>query len=152
MCRRRLCRRLRGPGALGELKPVTTAEPITMVLADDVEELRALVRIQLERDGRFAVVGEASNGREAVDLTADLQPNLVLLDLAMPVMDGLEALVQIHDVSPDSRVLIYSGFEGPSIRKRALSLCADGYTVKGAAPERLIADVMSVVQSPPKCR
>jgi signal transduction histidine kinase len=76
-------------------------------------------------------VGEAGDGREGVDLAAELQPDVVLVDLAMPVMDGLEALPLIRKACPQTRVVVLSGFEADAMAQRALDAGADGYLQKG---------------------
>ncbi|MFN2526539.1 MAG: response regulator transcription factor [Actinomycetota bacterium] len=132
--------------------PQTEGERITLMIADDAEDLRALVRFHVQMDGRFSVVGEAGDGQHAVDLAQALQPDIIVLDLAMPVMDGLAALGHIHSVSPATRVLVLSGFEDEKTKQRTLSLCADGYLVKGASLKELVSALVDVVHSPPKCR
>lgn len=121
------------------------------MLADDVDDVRILVRLQLTRDGRFEVVGEAADGRAAVEQAERLQPDVVLLDLAMPVMDGLQAIPEIHRVSPGCKVLIFSGFTDAHTRDRALGLCAHAYVTKGLPAQDLAREVMRCYEAPPKC-
>ena len=78
-----------------------------VLVVDDVEELRALSRVRLERAGH-EIVGEASNGREAIDAATELQPDLVVLDVMMPEMTGLEALPELVRVAPAAKVLVFS--------------------------------------------
>src|SRR4051812_11246986 len=87
-CRRLFCSRW---GALGSL----TSSPIRVVLVDDSDDMRLLVRIALEREPDFTVVGEAADGQTGIEAVAAARPHLVLLDIAMPVMDGLQALTLI---------------------------------------------------------
>src|SRR4051812_43836917 len=84
---------------------------VRVVLVDDSANIRVLVRTHLELDGRFAVVGEAADGRAAVQLARDLRPDAVVLDLAMPVMDGLHALPLIRDAAPPTKIVVLSGFD-----------------------------------------
>jgi signal transduction histidine kinase len=120
---------------------VTTAagERIRVVLADDTEEVRYLVRILLERAGGFEVVGEASDGVEVVEVAARLQPDLVLLDLAMPAMDGLQALPRIREQAPDTKVVVLSGFQAEQISDEARRHGAHAYVEKGATGQELVA-------------
>lgn len=117
-------------------------EHIRVVVVDDAEDLRVLIRHVLELDGRFDVVGEAATGVEAIEVAAREQPDLVLLDLSMPDMDGLEALPTVLSVVPGTCVVVLSGFSSDAMANRAVLLGASGYLEKGIAahemPERLV--------------
>src|SRR4051794_39169416 len=102
------------------------------MLVDDVPELRLLVRLTLEEDPAIDVVGEASNGREAVALAAELAPDLVLLDLSMPDMDGLEAIPLLREASPSARVVVLSGHEAGRVSLEALDQGASRYINKAS--------------------
>ena len=108
-----------------------------VLLVDDVDELRVLVRTVLRRSGQFEVVAEGANGREGVELAARHQPDLVLLDLSMPEMDGLEAIPLIHQVAPATEIVVFSGFEEGRVAEVALQLKASRYVRKGASLEEL---------------
>ncbi len=97
------------------------------------------------QDG-FEVVGEAANGKEAVELARRTQPDVMLLDIAMPVMDGLEALPHITEVAPSTRVVILTGFSSSTIRARALAAGAVGYLEKGASPAAMIEAVQKAFE------
>ncbi|MFN2488254.1 MAG: response regulator transcription factor [Actinomycetota bacterium] len=101
-----------------------------VLLADDVAEIRMLLRLTLELDGRFEIVGEASNGAEAVQIVSCQHPDVVVLDLAMPVMDGFTAIPKICSCSPKTKILVLSAFD-PSTSDTVLSLGADAYMTKG---------------------
>ena len=92
----------------------------SVVIIDDTDEIRFLVRLSLEAGGDFEVVGEADNGLEGIDVVARTQPDLVLLDLRMPVMSGLEALPRIKRACPSARVVVLSGFEADVMAEHAL--------------------------------
>lgn len=79
-----------------------------VLLVDDAPDLRTLLQVALERDGRFVVVGEAADGAEAIDLASELQPDIVVLDQMMPVMSGLEAMPRIRQVAPGAKVVLFS--------------------------------------------
>ncbi len=122
------------------------ASPIRVVLIDDSDDLRLLVRLALEREPDFSVVAEAPDGDSGVAAVAAHMPHLVLLDIAMPVMDGLQALTLIREESPGSIVVMLSAFTGSSgAVERAKSLGAHGYIEKGGGVPEMIADLRSVL-------
>ena len=121
------------------------ASPIRVVLVDDSADLRLLVRLALEREADFTIVAEAPDGDSGVAAVAAHKPHLVLLDIAMPVMDGLQALTLIREESPGSIVVMLSAFTGSSgAIDRALALGAHGYIEKGGVGE-MIAELRGVL-------
>lgn len=119
--------------------------PLDVLLVDDAESLRTLYRMMIEDDGRFTVAGEAPDGRTAIDRAGTLQPDLVLLDLSMPDMDGLEALPKILDVAPDTTVIVLSGFLEDRFGDQARELGAAGYIEKGASPDEILDEIAEIV-------
>jgi CheY-like chemotaxis protein/anti-sigma regulatory factor (Ser/Thr protein kinase) len=117
-----------------------------VLLVDDTVALRRLVRGLLEDSGRFEIIGEAGTGVEAVELAGALQPDLAVLDLAMPVMDGLEALPEIRRCAPQCVVVVLSGFDGARMASIAVERGAGAYLAKGVPPRRLIAELLAVVE------
>lgn len=109
-----------------------------VLIADDVIDLRMLMRMALELAGDFEVVAEAGDGAQAITQAEFHQPDLVLLDLSMPVLDGLEALPRIRAVAPDAHVVVLSGFEASKMRDRVLEGGAVAYIEKG--------DIMATVE------
>lgn len=103
----------------------------TVVLADDTPEIRTLLRMTLEDQGAIEVVGEAGDGAEAVEIVSELQPDALVLDLAMPVMDGFQAIPEVRRRAPDTKIIVLSGFDTTTMSERALSLGADMYFEKG---------------------
>jgi two-component system chemotaxis response regulator CheY len=81
------------------------AAKFKVIVTDDVEAFRRLLRIALEESGHFEVIGEAKNGAQAVKLAKELQPDLVLLDLSMPELDGLQALSPIQWECPNAKIV-----------------------------------------------
>jgi DNA-binding NarL/FixJ family response regulator len=124
--------------------------PFRIVLADDVFDLRFMVKLALERSGRFQVVGEAENGDEAVKLAEKHQPDLVLLDVSMPVKDGLEALPDIRSVSPNAKVVMLSGFEASRLASTAIASGASAYLEKGIPPGQLVTELLKVLGRDPE--
>ena len=111
----------------------------SVLLVDDTIDLRLLMRLALERTGRFKIVGEAGNGQEGVGLAEVLQPDLVVLDLNMPVMDGAEALPLIRAASPRSKIVIFSGLDGNAAEWGSAG--ASGYVVKGTSATEIITQL-----------
>ncbi|WP_395659250.1 response regulator [Nocardioides sp.] len=101
-----------------------------VVLVDDTADLRQLMRIALRRAG-WEVVGEAGDGAAGIEVAREQVPDLVVLDLSMPVMDGLEALPHIRAACPSSTIVVMSGFGATQMTERALARGADGYLQKG---------------------
>ncbi|HUR16978.1 MAG TPA: response regulator [Candidatus Limnocylindrales bacterium] len=120
---------------------------LRVLIVDDTPVIRAVVRRILERDGRFEVVGEACDGLEAVDMTEGLQPDLVLLDLAMPRMDGLQALPEIITNAPSVTVVVLSSFSRDQMKDAALDAGALGYVEKDRIAITLVPQIVSVCTS-----
>lgn len=125
---------------------VTTAAAIRVLVVDDTADLRFLLRLALGSEEDIDVVGEAGDGREAVEAARRHRPDVMLLDLAMPVMDGLEALPLVRAVSPGTQVVILSGFEATSMAASASAAGAAAYVQKGAAPDVIIGCVRRVAR------
>lgn len=83
--------------------------PYRIILADDEPDLRFVMRMMLEEDPRFEIVGEADNGAEAIALAETMNPDLVVIDLHMPQIDGLTAIPRIRAAAPDSKIVVTSG-------------------------------------------
>lgn len=116
-----------------------------IVLADDQPLVRAGFRMILEAEDDIDVAGEAGDGEEAVAVTRQLQPDVVLMDIQMPKVDGLEATRRIaQDASTDSRILILTTFERDDYVFEALRAGASGFMLKNAAPEDLVRAVRVV--------
>lgn len=122
-----------------------TATPYSVLVADDVPDLRFLVKMALERSGSFTVVAEAGDGVEAVEMAAEHEPDLVILDISMPRQDGLESLPKILEASPNSKVVILSGFQADRLEKAARELGAVAYLEKGVSPADLVAAAKQAV-------
>ena len=110
-----------------------------ILIADDSVAVRAQVRALLENTTGLEVCGEASNGAEAIEKTKELQPDLVVLDISMPVVDGFEAARVIHKFFPDVRILIFSVHKSNQLIKEALAVGAVGYVPKSEGQQLLKA-------------
>ena len=107
---------------------------LKILVVDDHELLRKQVCSLLESHPEFKVVCEASNGLEAVRHAGDLQPDVVILDITMPVLGGIEAAVRIRGVAPKARVIFLSQYNSSSIAQAALATGALAYVVEEAQP------------------
>src|SRR5947199_4129542 len=111
---------------------------ITVLLADDHTVVRQGLRSLLDAEGDMQVVGEAENGRQAVDLTKRLLPDVVVLDVAMPLLNGLEATRQITRHVPTAKVLILSSYGDDEYVQQLIEEGATGYLVKQTAANDLL--------------
>jgi len=107
--------------------------PIRVVLADDSDDVRDMLRMALQMDGRFDIVGEAANGEEAVSLVTDQHPDVIFLDLVMPVLDGLKAIPRIRDSSPETKIVVLSVAAAHPSSSEAMELGASAMVQKGGA-------------------
>jgi DNA-binding NarL/FixJ family response regulator len=114
---------------------------IRLLLVDDHELLRSSLRVRLDLEHDFAAVGEAATAQQAVERARVLQPDLVLLDLLLPRISGYEAIPQLLQVAPKSRILVVSSQMSPTSVRRAISAGAHGYVAKQASDVELIAAV-----------
>jgi DNA-binding NarL/FixJ family response regulator len=122
---------------------------VRVVIVDDVPELRLLVRLTLEDDPAIEVVGEAANGREGVEVVRRTEPDLVLLDLSMPDMDGLEAIPLMRADAPNARVVVLSGHEAGRVSLEALDQGASRYINKASGLATIPQVVHEVAQLDP---
>ena len=109
-----------------------SASPLRILICEDDERLAALVADTLAADGRFAVVGRATNGDEAVELTQEHSPDVVLMDIGMPGRDGIEATRAIHERDAAQHVVIYTGSDQYEDVARADAAGAVGFLHKEA--------------------
>lgn len=115
-----------------------TPSPIKILIADDHLIVREGLRLILETDADMEVLGEASNGKEAVDLASQLLPNVILMDLRMPVMDGLSAIELIRQQQPQIAIVILTNFNEDEMMVKGLSAGARGFLLKDTDRETLL--------------
>jgi DNA-binding NarL/FixJ family response regulator len=115
-----------------------------VVVADDVTAMRELIVTALEASGSFRVVGQAADGAEAVDEVRRHRPDLALVDLAMPGVSGIDALPGLGEASPETRVIVVSGFPRGRLADLVTRRGAVGYIEKGLSPKRLVDEVLAV--------
>lgn len=117
--------------------------PTRILLADDVPAFRRIMRLTFERDTRFEVVAEADSGDEAVELTSEHQPDVIVLDLDMPV-SGQEVLPKLREVAPDARVVVLTGLD-PGDFGGAEGLGVDSVVKKGSPSTVVVRAVTEAV-------
>jgi two-component system response regulator NreC len=116
-----------------------------VLLAEDLTLLRSGVRSLLESTGKVQIVGEAADGREALKLAQKLNPDVVLMDVAMPEMNGIEATRQIRKAMPQVRVMMLSMHADRQYVFESLRAGASGYVLKNAAPTELLSAIQTVM-------
>jgi DNA-binding NarL/FixJ family response regulator len=116
--------------------------PLTrIVVVDDDAAVHELLRAQLRKRPDLEVVGDAADGHEAIELCLELQPDLVICNVSMPRLDGIEAVPGVLRAAPGTRVLMHSCFDDELTIGRAMKAGAHGYLVKGAARVLLTAKI-----------
>ena len=119
---------------------------ITVVLADDHPIVRQGLRHLLESDPEFQVVGEAGDGLEALHMIETLKPNILVVDMMMPGLNGLEVLRQFKKISPTTRAIVLSMQSANAYVVEALNLGAEGYVLKDTGPSELVNAIHAVTQ------
>jgi DNA-binding NarL/FixJ family response regulator len=121
-------------------------EEISVLIVDDHEVVREGLRLSLSRASHIRVIGEAADGAAALGLVERRKPDVVIMDVRMPGMDGLEATKEILKVEPDAAVLIFTAFSERSLLARGLESGAKGYILKEAPHETLLRAVERVAK------
>jgi DNA-binding NarL/FixJ family response regulator len=122
------------------------ANRVRVVIADDQHLFAEALEAILSTDGRIWVVGRAGNGEAAVGLARDEQPDVVLMDIAMPVMDGIAATQAIREESPATRVIVLTGSDAPSDISRARAAGAAGYVTKDQIAGDLVRAILDAAE------
>jgi NarL family two-component system response regulator LiaR len=117
--------------------PVIEPDPIRVLVVDDHEMVRSGLATFLEAFDDLELVGEAANGREAVGLCAKARPNVILMDLVMPELDGVAATRAIHQMCPEVKIIVLTSFGDQDLVQRALQAGAVGYLLKSASIDEI---------------
>ena len=125
---------------------MTPQKPITVLLADDHTIVREGLRRLLEAEHDIEVIGEASSGRQAVAMVGKLHPEVIVMDIAMPMLNGVEATRQICQANPKARVLILSAHSDDAYVERVIAMGAAGYLLKQTSSHILADAVREVVK------
>lgn len=120
--------------------------PITILLADDHHVVRKGLALLLGSEKDFEVAGEATNGKEAIEKAMNLKPDIIVMDLFMPVLDGIQATRKIMEMAPDSKILILTSFSDKEHTVPALEAGASGYLLKESDPEEVIRAIRQIMQ------
>ena len=118
---------------------------VRALVVDDDDALRTLVRLTLEDHGGFTVVGEASDGKQAVEKATGLRPDLIVLDLKMPVMDGFTALPLLRQASPDSIIVALSMLQQHETEANVLQLGAAAFLDKAMASDKMVGELYRIL-------
>jgi len=119
---------------------------VRILLADDHTVMRAGLRLLLERHEDFEVVGEASDGRQAVDIATELKPAVVVMDIAMPQLNGVEAARQILSRDPETAIVMLSMHSDESYVLRSLKAGARAYLLKDSAEADLVSAIQAIIE------
>ncbi|GAB4331347.1 MAG: response regulator transcription factor [Dehalococcoidia bacterium] len=119
-------------------------KPLRVLIAEDHAVVREGTRDILDREEGITVVGEAADGQEAADLAAALQPDIVVLDLRLPVLSGIEAARRIRKLAPSTRILVLSAYDDEDYVLAAMEAGASGYLLKTAHSEEVIGAIYAI--------
>lgn len=118
---------------------------LRLLVVDDNEVLRMGVRALIEHKHGWQICGEATNGKEAIAKVQELAPDVIILDLTMPVMNGFEAAAKIRRIAPSTKIVFFSAHEVPAVARET---GADAFVSKSAAAEELIATIERATDQP----
>jgi two-component system, NarL family, nitrate/nitrite response regulator NarL len=122
--------------------------PVRTLVVDDMPEMLGLTCALLDRNPFVHVVGTASNGAEAVERARQLCPDLVVMDISMPIMNGLEAALHLRDRNPDIRILMVTASDEPDIEEASYECGANGFTRKSDLTRELDSQIATIFSWP----
>ena len=124
--------------------------PVRILLVDDFEPWRNSLCLMLKRHERFHIVGEAADGLAAVQITLELKPDLILLDIGLPRLNGFEAASRIRQIAPDTKIIFLTQINDADVASAVLSDRAHGYVVKQNVGRDLVSAIEGVLNAPRK--
>jgi DNA-binding NarL/FixJ family response regulator len=127
--------------------PRVAGSQLSVVVAEDDDRLAELICSILDADDRFEVIGRAPGGDEAVELVGQLHPDIIVMDIAMPTCDGIEATSMIHELDGDQHIVIYTGSDEYEDIARAEAAGAFGFLHKEALTSPALADALYVLHA-----
>ena len=123
---------------------MNTSSPIQVMIVDDHESLRRSVALALATFGDFQVVAEASNGLEAIELYPKIRPDVIIMDLQMPKMDGVTTIARLRPQYPETRIMAFASYKDEHLVTAALAAGADAYLFKDVSMDKLAAKIQAV--------
>ena len=139
----RRCGKLDANSKEGEV--ISNPSLVRILVVDDFEDWRHFVITKLQENRNFCVIGIAADGLEAVRKAEELQPNVIVLDIGLPCLDGIEAARRIREAAPESKILFLTQEADLGVARAAISAGGHGYVVKSDAEEELFAAVEAVL-------
>lgn len=133
----------------GAMQDTQSGKRARLLLVDDFEIVRAGLRDMLSEHKDWEICGEAENGQVAIQKVAELQPDLVFMDVNMPVMNGLEATRQIRNIAPNTKIVMFSMYDSTTLAEEAKGAGADVYLPKSASLEVLEETIDSLLREDP---
>ncbi len=118
---------------------------VTFVIVDDAVFMRTIIRKMIEQVDEYKVLGEASNGREAIEAAAKYQPDIMTLDITMPELDGIQAVPEILKVSPKTRIIMVSAMGQQSMVIEAIKMGAKDFVIKPFEKSRVYQAIKNVL-------
>jgi DNA-binding NarL/FixJ family response regulator len=119
-----------------------SVRPVRVLLVDDHAMFIAALRALLDQDERVEIVGETDNGAHALELDEELHPDVALIDLQLPVMDGFETTKRLHERRPDLRVVVISGVSTEGVAEQASAAGADAFLFKGGLHDEIVDTIL----------
>jgi len=118
---------------------------VRILVIDDYEPWRRFITSTLKKMPEFQIAGEGADGMEAIEKAQQLQPDLILLDIGLPKLDGIKAAVKIRECAPKARILFFTENSSPDIAEEAMRAGADGYVIKAGAAQELLPAIEAVL-------
>lgn len=122
---------------------------VTVLICDDAAQIRELLTVIVEEHAGLRVVGCAATGREAIDEAERVQPDVILLDISMPVLSGLEAIPELKRVARNAKIVALSGFASEELAEEVLAQGADRFVEKGVHPDVIVATIEAAARRVP---